>query len=801
MEDRARTALARRLLLARAALVWERLWPALWPACGVAGLFLTLALLDAWSLIAGWAHALLLVLFAGAFFAALWRPLRGLAWPTGDEARRRLERRNGLRHRPLTLLRDRLASDPADAGARALWRRERERAAAAIRRLRVGIPEPGLARHDPLGLRAALGLLLVVGFAASGFEWPSRLARAFSPDFTASGAVPAELDAWIAPPEYTRVAPMLLAAGTADQALSVPTGSELLARVHGGRGVPALRLDGEETAFERVDERTHRIKVTIDKGTSLEVVQGGAPLGAWPLEVVPDRPPSVSFAAPPSRTVRSALRVDYEAADDYGLASLRLRLQRAGSGESVELDLPMPGVGLRRVNESSFHDLTPHPWAGLPVILEIAAQDGIAQEGLSERLEMVLPERIFNHPVARAIIEQRKVLTVDPSQGERVAKALDALSARPAHFFDDVIVYLALRSARFRLEYDRGERAIAEVQELLWDTALRIEDGPLSLAERELRAIQQALMEALSSDASDAELERLMDALEQALNEFLRALAEQAAKQAQRGELEALDPNAILLENQDLLRLLDQAREMSRAGARGAARELLAQLQRMLENLRAGLMMGAQQPGTDRFGRALRDLGELMRRQQGLLDETFRHSRRGAGAMPDNEAGEQGMAMRQEALRRGLGGVMRFLGEGENAIPGALGRAERSMLKARRALEQGRARDAVDSQTSALAELRRGARTLVEEMVERLRNLGEGGRGLGRFDPGNQDPLGRPLPGSEWQGVVGGERVKIPDKAELRRAREILDELYRRAGQRGRPQPELDYIDRLLRRF
>jgi hypothetical protein len=32
----------------------------------------------------------------------------------------------------------------------------------------------------------------------------------------------------------------------------------------------------------------------------------------------------------------------------------------------------------------------------------------------------------------------------------------------------------------------------------------------------------------------------------------------------------------------------------------------------------------------------------------------------------------------------------------------------------------------------------------------------------------------------------------------MRRAREILDELRRRAGERNRPQIELDYIDRLL---
>jgi hypothetical protein len=36
---------------------------------------------------------------------------------------------------------------------------------------------------------------------------------------------------------------------------------------------------------------------------------------------------------------------------------------------------------------------------------------------------------------------------------------------------------------------------------------------------------------------------------------------------------------------------------------------------------------------------------------------------------------------------------------------------------------------------------------------------------------------------------------------ELRRAREILDELRRRAGERARPKIERNYIERLLRQF
>jgi hypothetical protein len=43
--------------------------------------------------------------------------------------------------------------------------------------------------------------------------------------------------------------------------------------------------------------------------------------------------------------------------------------------------------------------------------------------------------------------------------------------------------------------------------------------------------------------------------------------------------------------------------------------------------------------------------------------------------------------------------------------------------------------------------------------------------------------------------------VKIPDRDTLARARSILEELRRRAAERGRPKQELDYYDRLLKEF
>ena len=82
------------------------------------------------------------------------------------------------------------------------------------------------------------------------------------------------------------------------------------------------------------------------------------------------------------------------------------------------------------------------------------------------------------------MIEQRKRLTVDPGSRDKIAQALGAISETPESFDDDPTAYLAMRSARARLLYDQSAKAIEEVQSLLWETARRIEDGRLPLAER-----------------------------------------------------------------------------------------------------------------------------------------------------------------------------------------------------------------------------------------------------------------------------------------------------------------------------
>ena len=156
---------------------------------GVLGLFILLALLGLPPLLPGTWHFLLLLGFAAALGFCGWRGFRGFRPPDDAAAERRLERQSGLRHRPLAALADRPAGN--DPAALALWQVHQERAAAQIRRLKVGTPRPGLPARDPVALRAALLVSLLAAFVMAGGEAPERLRRSLIPHFGAAPPAPA----------------------------------------------------------------------------------------------------------------------------------------------------------------------------------------------------------------------------------------------------------------------------------------------------------------------------------------------------------------------------------------------------------------------------------------------------------------------------------------------------------------------------------------------------------------------------------------------------------------------------------
>ncbi|MGH7095893.1 MAG: TIGR02302 family protein, partial [Stellaceae bacterium] len=671
------------------------------------------------------------------------------------------------------------------------------------------------ARHDPWGIRAVLAIRLVSAGIDAGPDWRERLVHAVTPDFSSgAAAVAASFDIWITPPDYTGLPPQFLRAGEPGP-IKVATGSTLLAQVHGGDAVPRLAIDNTAHDFTAIDKTNFSAGATLTAGMRLSVTQDGTPLGSWPIEIIPDTPPTIGFARPPSATPRAALRLDYQAADDYGVEAVKAVITRADgkdAADRIELALPLPGLHLKDAKATSYHDLSPHPWAGLPVVIRLIATDAKGQTGESPPVHMILPERTFTNLVARAIIDQRKELVKDPGSSQAVSEILGDIKSRPPLYRNDTLVYLALSVAQDRLQMNPDATAIAGVVALLWDTALHIEDGNMPLAERDLRRLEQRLQDALAKGAPDAEIDRLMSQLHQALDRYMQALAHDLRRHPQQ-TMTPPDSSRVVNER-DLQRMLDQARNLARSGDREQARQLLSQLQNMLENLRTARNGRMQQQDTAAAQQEMRQLGQMMRQQQQLLDRSFRARRQQEQGMAPPQPGQPQtgaqsedpgeMAGEQEALRRMLGDAMRQLGAGKGEIPGPLGRAEQAMRRAAGALREGEPGRAIAPQTEALDQLQQGAREFAQQLRQRL-GTGSSGltgqAGVGEGLPGDQsgrDPFGRPL---SSDGMYDEGDVKIPDTNILQKTRQILDELRRRAGERNRPAIELDYIDRLLKQF
>ena len=197
---------------------------------------------------------------------------------------------------------------------------------------------------------------------------------------------------------------------------------------------------------------------------------------------------------------------------------------------------------------------------------------------------MRLPERPFSKPMARALVEQRRVLALDADAQAKVLNTLDALTLAPERFQMESNVYLGLRAIYWQLARAKTDDQLREVVARMWDMAVHLEDGSVSDAEQALRAAEEALRQALERGADDEEIKKLTEQLRAALDTFLQAMAEQLRKNPQQ-LARPLDPNVRQLRPQDLRNMIDRLEQMARSGAKDAARRMLQELQSMLENL------------------------------------------------------------------------------------------------------------------------------------------------------------------------------------------------------------------------
>lgn len=850
--------LERRISLSRLAVAWERVWPALLPPLVVAALFLIASWFGVWFLLDGAARAAVLVVFGLAGIASL-VPLARVEWPTRRAAIQRLDRAPGLEHRPVGALADRLPPSNADPVARALWGLHVERAAAAAEAARVERPRPDVSRRDPYMLRAAVALVTIVGAVYAGPAVFDRVAQAFRGP-PPPVVIPPRIDAWITPPPYTGRAPLLLSSDRADLETipGIPQHSVVSIRLDRAEGVTVMldgdALNGEEEAGAASAARLFR--ATLLRDAEVMVVQSGHPARTFKIGIDPDRVPVISIEGQIQQTTAGALRARYRVEDDHGVAGAFARFSRIAhdalaSGPDLgvaprrdarplygapEMPLSLPQARPKQATATTTRDLTSHPWAGARVEMTLVARDDAGQEGRSRTAIVELPQRSFQKPLARALIELRRSLAMDANERDRVALALDAMTLEPQRRVPDTRVFLGLRTGYHRLLNARDDDGLRSVVDHLWDVALLIEDGDLSAAERALREAQERLEQAIELGASNDEIRQLMEELRQAMQNLMRELAQQMQRDQREGrQQQRPDGNERMISRQDIERMMREIEELMRSGARDAARQRMAQLREMLEALRNAR---PSMQGRGQQQEQLDELSDMIREQQRLMDQTFRERQQGRqqqgqqqrgqqqGRQQQGQRGQQGqqgqqgeqgegqegggqamrdLRQRQGQLREQLQRFMDGMRQGGRDPGRQLGDADGEMGNAESQLGQGNPGDALGPQNRALDNLRRGAQQMAREMQQ---GEGEGGdpngqpgqgqaQANGQRRGGMDDPLQRNPPGEDFD----NSDVRVPGRADRQRAQDILDEVRRRLSDPARPSVEMDYLQRLLRPF
>ncbi|MEM8790274.1 MAG: TIGR02302 family protein [Pseudomonadota bacterium] len=839
--------LRRQIRLSTLAIWAERVAVCFWPLFTVVTLFLTTALLGWFEMGGPVVHRVLLTLFGLAALAAIGWGVWSFRKPERSEALKRLDQ--DVPERPLATMSDSLGVGRGTLASEVIWLAHQRRAEQAAMALKAKAPNLRLSSNDRWALRLFAPTLFLAALLGSDIDLRRAVVLASQPE-PLTPSVPEivrnpVVEAWAVPPSYTGIETVYLTARTGGEPVVLPEGTEITIRVTDLDTLPVLDAPGLAGVggFAPLGGGLAEAVTLLSGSGPVRVMDGETEMAAWPIEVIPDTAPEIKFAGRPGTTATRALQIDFEARDDYGIVSAWGEIQPVeedrGKGlelEPIEIALPLPITrDLREVTESTIEDLTEHPWAGAEVEIVLYAEDGAGQIGQTEPLKMRLPSRRFNDPLAASLVEQRRDLALDFDKGLRVLDVIQAVTRRPQVIFGDrhgpyLGTRLVIRRLANAVVQEQVPEAAPELVDLLWDIALSLEDGNLSDALERLRAAEQRLRDALEN-GTDEEVRQAMEEFRQAMNEYIQELARQMEQnpqaQQQQGQQQGQQ-----LSQRDLEEMLNQMQQQAESGLRDQARNMLSELSRMLENLQAGRQQQQGSPGQQ----AMQELQEMIQRQRDLADRTFdelRQQRRqqgnqgqgqrnesgdpsqqgqrpgeggrgqgenfGQGNEPGGQ-GQQGLAGDQEALRQALEELRRQLPGGEGASR-ALGEAGEAMGDARDSLQEGQNSQAVQDQMEALDRLSEGAQALAEQIQNGQGDVGAQGQGNRDGDDqelGETDPFDRSM-GSN--GADRGSNVKVPNQAQLDRAREILKQLRERSAEPHRPELELDYFDRLLDKF
>lgn len=528
--------------------------------------------------------------------------------------------------------------------------------------------------------------------------------------------------AWVTPPEYARLPSEPLTPSLyGNKAPPILAGSLVQVSLSGALAKGAVAsFAGKEKRFEEGEgDSTLSFAVpSAEKPQKLTLLlrRGQRRLGLWTLSLVPDLPPQVAFTEEPSLTMRKTLRLAYEAMDDYGIEKILVQVSPESPASSmahkpVEIVLTKPGVKVAR--KASYADLTSLPWAGAAAIIQLVAVDGAGHKSFSAPKQILLPSRSFHNPFARALIEERQKLLgrPDASARDEAANVMAGIARQQGLFRGDPVIVMTLRAGAVRLVLNETSSTLAAVRGLMWQAALRLEEGAIGLARSDLAVAGRDLSSLLMRDSQNASLAPFLFRMRKSLETYFAALKAERAKRP----LALQDVEWPLATGKDVLTPEDLENQMSSVeaflavGAHAQALSKLDQLQAFIENLRT--TPPELTPDQYKLVEQTSSLRALVRGQKKLLEET-----EGFKGTVRKDAVTHMLAQQQillAALRETVGKI-----EATTRLEAKAG--EKAMIEAIQALQKKNLALTQQKQAEALALMENSLLALSEQMRRAL---------------------------------------------------------------------------------
>jgi len=350
--------------------------------------------------------------------------------------------------------------------------------------------------------------------------------------------------------------------------------------------------------------------------------------------------------------------------------------------------------------------------------------------------------------------------------------------------------------------YEQWLKRLKNIRDLLWDTALHIEDGNLAVMASQLRDAIQNLSERMKNEnLTEEEFKKLAAQLQETMAQYMQALSETLQDKLENSSNggESNIPRDVMeriAQKMDSGSAFQKWQEMMENGSPEDLQKLLEQMQEYVEQMDPEKLKNAKVIDEKDF-KEIKDLKDLIEKQQEIIDETQKEQDRQEEQQQSSQKKPQELKKRQEQNRKKLENIQKAM-DMTGDIPEGMKKAEEAMQKAIESLEEGDLPKAIEYEKEALAGLQEGMDSELQRMADMLDNAMNIGFMAGGGQGGDKDPLGR---GKGDGDKADTSDVEIPEEKERRKVQEIIKKLRARSNDYKRPQFEKDYIERLLKRF